>query len=117
MEVQLVVIGGPDKGRTFPLHPGEPLQIGRSQTTGTRLTDPSVSRVHCEVVVDGATATLHDRSSTGTFVNGQKVSQHVLRPGDIVHIGDTDLRYAVAGQEPATVAPAAVAKALAKDQL
>jgi hypothetical protein len=35
------------------LSTGVPLQVGRSQATPTRLTDPTVSRVHCEVEWDG----------------------------------------------------------------
>jgi serine/threonine protein kinase len=91
--MQLVIIAGPDKGRTFPLEPGEPLRVGRSQTTPTRLTDPHVSRVHCEVQFDGKRVTIKDaKSAAGTFVNGQRVSEQTMQPGDIIRIGETELR-------------------------
>jgi len=53
MAAQLVVTLGPDQGRCFPLEPGIPLQVGRSLTTATRLTDATVSRLHCEISYDG----------------------------------------------------------------
>jgi serine/threonine protein kinase len=92
--MQLVIIAGPDKGRTFPLKPGESLRVGRSQTTPTQLTDPHVSRVHCEVQFDGKRVTIKDaKSAAGTFVNGQRVSELIMQPGDIIRIGETELRF------------------------
>ena len=91
--MQLVIIAGPDKGRTFPLTPGEPLRVGRSQTTPTRLTDPHVSRVHCEVQLDGKRVTIKDaKSAAGTFVNGQRIAEQTVQPGDIIRIGETELQ-------------------------
>jgi hypothetical protein len=117
MTMQLVVVAGPDKGRTFPLQPATPLVVGRGKDTGTRLTDPHVSRVHCQVRLDGGQAILLDKgSAAGTFVNGKKVTEHVLKPGDLVRIGESQLRFEnteVAEQstvhEPAAAAPAAPA--------
>jgi serine/threonine protein kinase len=93
MGAQLVVIAGPDAGGVFPLSPGVPLLIGRGRDTGTRLTDPRVSRVHCEVQLDGSRVTLKDRgSNSGTAVNGQRVTEQPLRAGDVIRVGDTQLR-------------------------
>ena len=91
MTPQLVVTAGPDKGRFFPLTAGETLQVGRSQSTATRLTDPTISRVHCQVEWDGRRAVLVNTSSGGTLVNGHSVSQHDLQPGDVIRIGSTEL--------------------------
>jgi serine/threonine-protein kinase len=90
----LVVIAGPDEGRVFPLTPGEVLLVGRSRTTGTRLTDPRVSKVHCRVEWDGACPVVVDDDSTGgTFVNGVRVTaRHPLQAGAIIRIGGTQLR-------------------------
>jgi serine/threonine protein kinase len=94
MLLQLYVFAGPDKGRSFPLTPGETLQIGRSQATATKLTDPTVSRVHCEIEYDAekSRALLVSISSSGTLVNGQSVSQHELDVGDVIKVGNTELR-------------------------
>jgi serine/threonine protein kinase len=111
--MQLVVIAGPDKGRTFPLTPGEMLRVGRSQSTPTRLSDPHVSRVHCEVQLDGGRVTVKDANSVGgTHVNGRRITQETIQPGDIVRIGQTEFRLEGAA-EPATLPPDKAAKAKA----
>ncbi len=94
MAKQLLVVAGPDKGRTFPLLPGDSLLIGRSQATQTRLTDAHVSRVHCEVQVEGERVLLLDSNSTaGTFVNAKRVTQQQLRHGDVIQVGETQIRF------------------------
>jgi serine/threonine protein kinase len=93
MPAKLLVTAGPDKGRAFPLIPGETLQIGRSQATSTRLTDVSVSRVHCEIEVTADEAVLHNISANGTLVNGKTAAEQRLQPGDVIRIGATELHY------------------------
>lgn len=93
MPPQLQVVSGPDAGRIFNLSRGVPFQIGRSQATPTRLTDPSVSRVHCEVEWDGVQAILHNCSQHGTRINGELVGERLLQPNDRVRIGNTELRF------------------------
>ena len=92
MLLQLYVTSGPDKGRSFALTAGETLQLGRSQATATKLTDPTVSRVHCEIEFDGTNATLVNISSSGTLVNGTVVTQHELQLGDTIKLGNTECR-------------------------
>ena len=107
MTPRLVVTAGPDKGRSFSLTRGETLQVGRSQTTATRLTDPTMSRVHCQVDWDGTRTVLVNVSSGGTLVNGQAVSQQELKPGDVIRMGSTEMRYQMEeAAESSTVAPA-----------
>jgi hypothetical protein len=52
MSKRLLVLAGPDEGRVFPLHEGETVLLGRSRATETRLIDPHVSRVHCQVQME-----------------------------------------------------------------
>jgi len=93
MAMQLQVIAGPDKGRTFVLTLGETLRVGRGQATPTRLNDPHVSRVHCELQVEAGGVTVVDAGSAGgTFVNGKRMSQQRLQPGDVIQIGTTQLQ-------------------------
>jgi serine/threonine protein kinase len=107
MPKQLVVIAGPDKGRVFPLEGIELLLVGRSKATETRLTDPHVSRVHCQVKVAGDDVLLLDHeSASGTFVNGKRITQEPLRPGDIIRIGETQLAYQTDETTAPTVPPA-----------
>ncbi len=53
MSVQIVIVSGPDKGQVFPVPLNSTLQVGRSQSTPTKLTDQTVSRVHCQIEFDG----------------------------------------------------------------
>ncbi len=94
MRRRLLVIEGPDKGRTFPLSEAAPVVIGRGRDSQTHLTDPHVSRVHCRIEMRGSHAVLTDsKSAGGTFVNGQPVERHRLQSGDIIHVGQTRLCY------------------------
>ncbi len=95
MAAQLVVTLGPDQGRCFPLELGATLHVGRSLMTGTRLTDATVSRLHCEISYDGQKSLLTNRSLHGTWVNRQRVEQCELQAGDLVRLGATEMRYEV----------------------
>ncbi len=103
MRGQLIVVAGPDQGRTFPLEDGQTLVIGRGLNTETKLTDPHVSRVHCQVRLAGGRLHLTDAgSSAGTLVSNRRVVEHDLAPGDAFQIGATCLRFDVGGGEEAT---------------
>src|SRR5947209_7678185 len=94
MNGHFVVIAGPDQGKAFPLEEGQVLQIGRGQESGTRLTDPQVSRAHCQVKVEGGKVLVTHLSKTGsTLVAGKAVTQHELRAGDVIQIGNSQLRW------------------------
>jgi serine/threonine protein kinase len=100
MGLQLLVIAGPDKGRAFPLTPDDWMLVGRSRATPTHLSDPHASKVHCKVELTGGRAIVTDHDSTGgTFVNGQRVTQQVLKPGDVIRVGETQLL--LQGDDPA----------------
>lgn len=108
---QLQVIKGPDEGRVFQLPDKEEVQIGRSGSTATRLNDLRVSRNHCKVQVEGTRVILTDLNSMlGTFVNDQKITAKELVPGDVIRLGDTEMRFVVEDmQEAATLGGSQVA--------
>ena len=94
MSHQLRVLAGKDCGRIFPLQVQKVCLIGRDYGTATRLKDPHVAMLHCQVVLGDDGAVLTDRNSSGgTFVAGQRVTEHRLRPGDEFRIGDTRIRF------------------------
>jgi serine/threonine protein kinase len=100
---QLVIIAGPDKDRTFPLEEGKSFQIGRGQNTETKLKDPQVSRVHCQIKVENGRVYVIDSGSTGgTVIGGKKIKEHELRPGEIIHIGGTQIRAQFEGSHEAS---------------
>jgi len=55
-----------------------------------------VSRYHAVLLAGPVHTTIEDlRSTNGVFVNGKRVSRHVLKEGDRVTIGKTNFRYTV----------------------
>jgi serine/threonine protein kinase len=100
---KLVVVAGPDMGRSFDLQEGQTLVIGRGEKTETRLKDPQVSRVHCQLQVKGGKIILLDSGSTaGSAVNGKRVKEQELKPGDVISIGATQLQLQREGVAEAT---------------
>jgi serine/threonine protein kinase len=106
MLIALHVVEGPDKGEVFQLVEGEPLLLGRSRHCLSPLKDPSVSRVHCEVELeDGEVVVSDHESNSGTFINGKLITEAVLRPGDVLQVGDTRLRLQAPERAAAAAAP------------
>lgn len=105
--LQFHVVAGPDVDRTFLLEEGTGQILGRSQDARYRLTDPHCSRMHCELRCEGDRVTVLDNgSASGTFVNGQRIEEKVLKPGDLLKLGETTLRLEVAGMgEASTIGP------------
>ena len=69
------------------------LLIGRSSTCQLVLADDTVSRRHAELFLDGGRWLLRDLgSANGTWVNGRRVVEAEVRPGDIVHLGGCEVR-------------------------
>jgi pSer/pThr/pTyr-binding forkhead associated (FHA) protein len=88
----LVVVQGPYPGREFRLQDGT--TIGRSGDNDVILDDPSVSRQHAKVRLEGQTFILHDLGATNpTKVNGQEISKQPLSDGDRVEIGNVVLVF------------------------
>ena len=68
-----------------------PVELGRSpnSTASIELDAPTVSRLHATIKPDGKGGyTLQDRSSNGTFVNGNRLDKsYSLSKGDTIQIG------------------------------
>ncbi len=68
--------------------------LGRSPDRNVVLDDRSVSRLHAEIRLVGAEATIVDvGSSNGVVVNGQRVSSSPLRDGDEIRLGGCELTF------------------------
>jgi hypothetical protein len=92
-----IVKGMPVDGR-YPVL--RELRVGRSRESDIFLVDPSVSRVHATLEVQGEHVIVRDAGSTnGTFVNGERVQVRRLQPGDRVAFGKTEM--AVEAERPA----------------
>ena len=68
--------------------------IGRRGTADIPLLEESVSTAHAVIFERDGKRYLRDLGSrTGTFINGRKIHQEELRGGDVIRIGETELRY------------------------
>jgi len=63
--------------------------LGRAPTSTTQLDTERVSRKHAELKPDSNGHVVRDLDSkNGTFVNGEKIEETSLRPGDVLRLGD-----------------------------
>jgi pSer/pThr/pTyr-binding forkhead associated (FHA) protein len=67
--------------------------VGRLEDNIFQIAEPSVSSHHCEVLVRGKDVIVKDLNSTnGTFINGEKVAESPLKPGQILRLGQIEMR-------------------------
>jgi Nif-specific regulatory protein len=102
MQAELIVVSGPLLGERFPLGPGE-TRIGRAPTADIRLTEAGTAWEHCIVRARDGRYHIVDRGTgVGTFVNGMRIGEHWLKPGDQVDICETVLVYR---EDPPVLSP------------
>ena len=87
--VQLIHIHGPLKGEIKEFSK-ETISIGRHPSSDLRLPAELtvISRNHAEINREGNQFRLIDRSTNGTFVNGKKITDVLLRDGDVLEFAD-----------------------------
>ena len=89
---KLVVLSAGMTGRTQELK-ADKTTIGRVEDNTFQIAEPSVSSHHCEVVLRGKDVVVVDLNSTnGTFINGEKITEQVIKPGQILRLGKIELR-------------------------
>ncbi len=112
MIATLTVTTGPDAGRSCRLEPEAVLLVGRGPECTFRLSDPGVSRLHCRLIADVDGVRIEDADSRyGTLVNRHMVSIQVLQPGDVIAVGDTEMRFECEEPTAETVPPQALSAA------
>jgi DNA-binding CsgD family transcriptional regulator len=91
-----------DTGETYELT-AEVTTVGRGEGVDVVLDDPSVSRLHAELVRRGSHVYVSDLglSTNGTRVNGRPVGRRVLLEGDVVAFGAARTRIGGVAQEVA----------------
>ncbi|HEY9423105.1 MAG TPA: FHA domain-containing protein, partial [Thermoanaerobaculia bacterium] len=78
------MVSGPLAGQILHLRP-EGATLGRHPSCTLCLPDQSISRQHCELTPEGGSFRLRDLGSThGTFVNGLRIGERLLEPGDFI---------------------------------
>lgn len=86
---------------------GAPLHtLGRNPESDIVIEDPAVSQTHCQISRQGNELFLRDLGSrNGSYVNAEPLTvPRLLREGDVIHLGNTDLTFR-------SLAPAAAAAA------
>jgi serine/threonine protein kinase len=108
MAFQLSFVGGEEKGRTVDLTEGQTAVLGRGEDCDVQLADPRASRVHCRLEVSHDAVVLIDAGSTwGTKLNGNPVKQQRLKPGDVIELGETQIRLVSGSDAKQTLPPGA----------
>ena len=87
--MELTVIEGPDRGQSVVLD-GQRITIGTDPQCTLRLSDPLVSRKHCEIFVEMDRYRIRDLQSTnGTELDGTEVMDAFLWPRARLGVGST----------------------------
>src|SRR5713101_544525 len=102
---KLVVLSAGLTGRTHELKVDK-TTIGRVEDNTFQIAEPSVSSHHCEILLRGSDVVVRDLNSTnGTFLNGEKVSETVIKPGQILRLGQIEMRLETQATAPASKKP------------
>lgn len=89
---KLVVLTEGLAGTSFELK-SERTTIGRLEDNLFPIAESSVSGHHCEVLLSGDEIVVKDLNSTnGTFINGKQISQEKLKPGQVLRLGQIEMR-------------------------
>jgi hypothetical protein len=67
-------------------------RFGRESSNDFQIDHPSVSGRHCEIILEKDSIRIHDLGSTnGTFINGARIIDAVLKPGQSFWLGEIEL--------------------------
>jgi DNA-binding NtrC family response regulator len=92
-QFRLTVVEGVDAGTVF-VSSSDRTVVGTHPSVELVLRDTTLSRFHCEIVVDEGRATVRDLASrNGTLVDGTSVLAAHLSQGAILTLGRTRLRF------------------------
>ena len=90
---KLLVISGPLQGREFVVN-HDTFTIGSGSRNDLAISDSTVSKRHCEIIVEQSGYLIRDLDSTnGTFVQGVRVSSAHLAPGSEIQLGKTRIVF------------------------
>ncbi len=75
--------------------------IGRHSGNSLQIRDRIVSKLHCKITrgADGKYLLRDLNSLNGTYVNGEKITEKILKPGDIISLGKTTMRFELAAPQ------------------
>ena len=112
---KLVILTQGLNGRSHELNVDR-TTIGRVEDNMFQIAESSVSSHHCEVLLRGSDVVIKDLNSTnGTFINGEQITERVLKPGQTLRLGQIELKLDTGAA--ASASATAPAPAPAKKQL
>ena len=101
-KTKLLVISGPLQGREILIN-RDTFTIGSGEHNDLRIPDSTVSKRHCEILIDQTGYQIRDLESTnGTLVQGVRVSSATLAPGSEVQLGKSRFIFCPL-QEPSDI--------------
>jgi pSer/pThr/pTyr-binding forkhead associated (FHA) protein len=104
MDVNLVLFKKDGSQKSFSL-PDSTTVIGRRHDCDLCIPLKTVSRRHCELNQNKETIKIRDLgSSAGTFINGKKIDETAIKPGDYLRIGPLTFLLQING-EPEKIVP------------
>ena len=107
MQVKLHLVKGNPQGKQVEVPLGT-LTIGRAEESDLIIASTRVSRHHCEILNEAARVLVRDKGSgNGTLVNGEKVQEQILNPGDEIQVGPLTFAIEIDGKRGSIPAPAA----------
>jgi pSer/pThr/pTyr-binding forkhead associated (FHA) protein len=96
---RLVVLTAPLAGAEFSLPERGDLRIGRAEELEITIDHRSVSREHAKLSCENGRYRLIDRgSSNGLLVNGERIVDAELSPGDVLELGEVLVRFVGPGE-------------------
>ena len=87
----LVFVSGPHAGQSIPLLTTT-LTVGREHDNNIEIKDADVARYHARILNERGEYLIEDMASTtGTWVNGERIQRAALGHGDVIRIGQTEI--------------------------
>src|SRR5215472_2330335 len=109
---KLVVLSEGMTGQSYELKVDR-TTVGRVEDNTFPIPQPSVSSHHCEIFLRGDDVVVKDLNSTnGTYINNNQITgEAVIKPGQILRLGQVEIRLEAPGMPIPAPAPAASAPA------
>ena len=97
MDVNLVLLKKDGSTKDFPM-PNSVMVIGRRECCDLCIPLMVVSKRHCQVSIEQDNLNIRDiGSSNGTFINGRRIEESALNPGDHIQIGPVSFAVQING--------------------
>ncbi len=104
MDVNLVLFKKDGSQKVFPL-PSNVAVIGRRHNCDLCIPLTPISRRHCQLNHDEKSLKIRDlESRNGTYLNGKRIKEATIQPGDYVKVGPLTFLFQIDGR-PEEISP------------